>query len=63
MIHIPLKTRPLKETEAARSSVRSGAGMLVRQGAEQTRLRTGMEPPSARMGQAVMERFGKNGGD
>ena len=63
MIYNPIKTRLLREAEAAGCSVRCGVGMFVHQGAEQTHLWTGMEPPRARMRQVVLERLRKNGGD
>lgn len=63
MIYNPVKTRLLREAEAAGCAVRSGVGMFVHQGAEQFRLWTGMEPPRERMRQAVLERLGENGGD
>ena len=63
MIYNPVKTRLLREAEAAGCAVRSGVGMFVHQGAEQFRLWTGMEPPRERMRQAVLERLRENGGD
>ncbi len=63
MIYNPIRTRLLREAEAAGCAVRSGVGMFVRQGAEQFRLWTGMEPPIERMMNVVMERLLKNGGD
>ncbi|MBU3932796.1 MAG: shikimate dehydrogenase [Proteobacteria bacterium] len=63
MIYNPIKTRLLREAEAAGCAVRSGVGMFVHQGAEQIRLWTGMEPPRKTMRQAVLERLGENGGD
>jgi hypothetical protein len=59
----PIKTRLLRDAEAAGCGIRCGVGMFVDQGAEQTRLWTGMEPPKARMRQAVLERLRKHGGD
>ncbi len=41
MIYNPMKTRLLREAEAAGCAVRSGVGMFVHQGAEQIRLWTG----------------------
>jgi shikimate dehydrogenase len=58
MIYNPMRTRLLREAEAAGCSVRSGAGMFVHQGAEQIRLWTGMEPPREEMRRVVMERLG-----
>ena len=63
MIYNPIKTRLLREAEAAGCAVRSGVGMFVHQGAEQFRLWTGMEPPRERMRKVVLERLGENGGD
>ena len=63
MIYNPIKTRLLREAEAAGCAVHSGVGMFVHQGAEQIRLWTGMEPPRKTMRQAVLERLGENGGD
>ena len=63
IIHNPIKTRLLRETEAAGCAVRSGVGMFVHQGAEQIRLWTGMEPPRKTMRQAVLERLTGNGGN
>ena len=63
MIYNPLKTRLLREAEAAGCAVRSGVGMFVHQGAEQIRLWTGMEPPREWMRQTVMERLGGHSGD
>jgi shikimate dehydrogenase len=63
MIYNPIKTRLLREAEAAGCAVRSGVGMFVHQGAEQIRLWTGMEPPREYMRQAVLERLGENGRD
>jgi shikimate dehydrogenase len=63
MIYNPVRTRLLREAEAAGCSVRSGVGMFVHQGAEQIRLWTGIEPPRERMKAAVMERLGGQGGD
>lgn len=61
MIYNPVKTRLLREAEAAGCAIRSGIGMFVHQGAEQIRLWTGMEPPREVMRQVVMERLGNNG--
>jgi len=58
MIYNPLKTRLLREAEAAGCAVRSGVGMFVHQGAEQIRLWTGIEPPREEMRRVVLERLG-----
>jgi shikimate dehydrogenase len=63
MIYNPVKTRLLREAEAAGCIIHSGVGMFVHQGAEQIRLWTGMEPPREAMRQAVMERLAEHGGD
>ncbi len=63
MIYNPVKTRLLKEAEAAGCAIRSGVGMFVHQGAEQIRLWTGMEPPREWMRATVMERLGERSGD
>ncbi|MHB8907678.1 MAG: shikimate dehydrogenase [Syntrophales bacterium] len=61
MIYNPLTTRLLREAERAGCAVRTGVGMFVHQGAEQTRLWTGQEPPREEMRRVVMERLGNNG--
>jgi shikimate dehydrogenase len=58
MIYNPLKTRLLREAEAAGCAVRSGVGMFVHQGAEQIRLWTEQEPPREEMRRVVLERLG-----
>jgi shikimate dehydrogenase len=58
MIYNPMRTRLLREAEAAGCAVRSGVGMFVHQGAEQIRLWTGQEPPREVMRRAVLERLG-----
>jgi shikimate dehydrogenase len=63
MVYNPLKTRLLREAEAAGCAVRSGVGMFVHQGAEQFRLWTGQEPPRETMRQAILERLVKNDGN
>lgn len=63
MIYNPLRTRLLREAEAAGCAVRSGAGMFIHQGAEQIRLWTGIEPPRERMRRTVMERLEGHSGD
>lgn len=45
MVYNPLRTRLLKEAEAAGCGVITGLPMLVHQGAEQIRVWTGKEPP------------------
>jgi shikimate 5-dehydrogenase len=63
MIYNPVKTRLLRDAEAAGCVIRSGVGMFVHQGAEQIRLWTEMEPPREFMRRTVLERLEKNGGD
>lgn len=63
MIYNPVRTRLLREAEAAGCAVRSGVGMFVHQGADQIRLWTGLEPPRERMRATVMERLGGHSGD
>lgn len=53
LIYRPVRTRLLREAEAAGCSVRSGVGMFVNQGAEQIRLWTGLEPPRETMRRIV----------
>jgi shikimate dehydrogenase len=61
MIYNPVKTRLLREAEAAGCAVRSGVGMFVHQGAEQIRLWLGMEPPREEMRRVVLERLRNHG--
>ena len=61
MIYNPMKTRLLREAEAAGCAVRSGVGMFVHQGVEQIRLWTGQEAPQEEMWRVVLERLGKHG--
>lgn len=53
LIYNPLETRLLREAGEAGCKVRSGVGMLVRQGAEQFRIWTGKEPPVELMREVV----------
>ena len=57
VIYNPPETRLLREAREAGCAVLSGVGMFVRQGAEQIRLWTGMEPPLARMRAVVLEKL------
>ena len=56
-VYTPLETRLLREARAAGCEVLSGLEMFVTQGAEQLRLWTGREPPTALMRQVVQERL------
>lgn len=60
MIYNPLRTRFLREAEAAGCAVRSGVGMFVHQGVEQIRLWTGQEAPQEEMRRVVRERLGEH---
>ncbi len=55
VIYNPLKTRLLKEAEAAGCLVTNGVDMFVYQGAEQFRLWTGKEPPVELMRNVVVD--------
>jgi shikimate dehydrogenase len=57
VIYNPPETRLLREAREAGCAVLSGVGMFVRQGAEQIRRWTGMEPPLAFMREIVLERL------
>ena len=57
VIYNPPETRLLREAREAGCAVLSGVEMFVRQGAEQIRIWTGMEPPLARMREFVLERL------
>jgi shikimate 5-dehydrogenase len=53
IIYNPLETKLLKDAGKAGCQTRSGLGMFVRQGAEQIRLWTGLEPPRESMSREV----------
>ena len=57
VIYNPLKTRLLRDADAAGCRTRNGVGMFVHQGAEQIRLWTGRTPPVDLMRQVVLERL------
>jgi shikimate dehydrogenase len=59
IVYNPVKTKLLKDAEAAGCRIRSGIGMFVYQAAEQIRLWTGMEPPLDSMKRVVLERLEK----
>jgi shikimate dehydrogenase len=52
-IYNPLETRLLREAKAAGCGVITGLSMFIRQGAEQTRIWTGLEPPVELMTRVV----------
>ena len=54
-IYNPLKTKLLRDAEEMSCIPISGVGLFVHQGAEQIRIWTGLEPPVARMRQAVLD--------
>jgi shikimate dehydrogenase len=60
LVYRPLRTRLLREAEAAGCSVRSGVGMFVNQGAEQIRLWTGLDAPRETMRRIVEEELGND---
>lgn len=53
VIYNPIKTKMLKDAEAAGCHTINGVGMFVYQGAEQIRIWMGIEPPLKRMRHAV----------
>jgi shikimate dehydrogenase len=55
LVYNPLKTRLLREAEAAGCGVITGLPMLVHQGAEQIRIWTGKEPPVDLMARVAEE--------
>jgi len=57
LIYNPLKTKLLREAEAAGCMVASGFEMFVFQGTEQFRIWTGKEPPVELMKNVVLERL------
>jgi len=61
-IYNPLETRLLREAKAAGCAVISGLGMFVRQGAEQIRIWTGLEPPVELMTRVVRTTLMKDRG-
>ena len=54
-IYNPLTTMLLRDAEEMSCIPISGVGLFVHQGAEQIRIWTGLEPPVARMRQAVLD--------
>jgi shikimate dehydrogenase len=63
IVYNPLKTRLLREAEEAGCTVLDGVGMFVHQGAEQTKLWTGKEPPRALMRKVVLEKLREQNGN
>ena len=59
-IYNPLETRLLREARAAGCGVITGLSMFVRQGAEQIRIWTGLEPPVELMSRVVKTTFEEN---
>ena len=55
LVYNPLRTRLLREAEAAGCGVSTGLPMLVHQGAEQIRIWTGKEPPLDLMARVAEE--------
>ena len=60
-IYNPLDTRLLREAKAAGCGVITGLCMFVRQGAEQVRIWTGLEPPVELMCRVVKTTLTKDG--
>ena len=58
-IYNPLETRLLREAKAAGCEVITGLSMFVRQGAEQIRIWTGIEPPVELMTRVVRTALGR----
>jgi len=58
IVYNPLKTRLLREAEAARARAVDGVGMLVNQGAESFALWTGREAPTDLMRHVVLRELG-----
>jgi 3-dehydroquinate dehydratase/shikimate dehydrogenase len=57
VIYNPLKTKMLKDAEKAGCIIVTGLDMFVRQGAEQIKLWTGLQPPRELMKQVVREQL------
>ncbi len=62
-IYNPLETRLLREAKEAGCGVIAGLSMFVRQGAEQIRIWTGLEPPVELMTQVVETALMKDRGE
>ncbi len=63
IIYNPLKTKLLREAEEAGCTVLDGVGMFVHQGAEQTKIWTGMEPPRELMRGVVLKKLKERDGN
>ena len=63
IVYNPLKTRLLRDAEEAGCMVLDGVGMFVHQGAEQTKIWTGKEPPRPLMRRVVLERLRERDGN
>ena len=63
IIYNPLKTKLLREAEEAGCTVLDGVGMFVHQGAEQTKIWMGMEPPRPLMRGVVLESLKEHDGN
>lgn len=63
IIYNPLKTKLLREAEEAGCTVLDGVGMFIHQGAEQTKIWMGMEPPRALMRGVVLESLKEHDGN
>jgi shikimate dehydrogenase len=63
IVYNPLKTRLLREAEEAGCTVLDGVGMFVHQGAEQTKLWMGKEPPRGLMRKVVLEKLRERNGN
>jgi shikimate dehydrogenase len=63
IIYNPLKTKLLREAQEAGCTVLDGVGMFVHQGAEQTKIWMGMEPPRALMRAVVLKSLKEHDGN
>ncbi len=63
IIYNPLKTKLLREAEEAGCTVLDGVGMFIHQGAEQTKIWMGIEPPRALMRGVVLESLKEHDGN
>lgn len=63
IVYNPLKTRLLRDAEKAGCILLDGVGMFVHQGAEQTKIWTGKEPPRPLMRKVVLEKLKERDGD